>query len=201
MNNSGITHKECIVDRLLLSAQTVLKMAENDEIQKHIELAAKIIQDSLALGGKLLICGNGGSAADAQHMAAELVGRFKENRQGLMAIALTTDTSVLTAISNDFGYENIFSRQIEALGRRDDVLLAISTSGRSVNIIKALETAVNCEMTIIVLTGDDPGWQLSRGGFANVCIKVPSKETDLIQQAHLVIEHIICGLVEHGIKP
>lgn len=191
--------KKLYVDeRLVRMAQLVMEATNDEAFQAAIVRAAEIIQDSIAQGGKLLICGNGGSAADAQHMAAELVGRFRMDRRALPAIALTTDTSALTAIGNDLGFEQIFARQIEALGSGDDVLLVISTSGKSKNIIAAIETARDYGLQVIALTGSNPIYEVF--GKTAVCLTIPSAETDLVQQMHLIIEHIICGLVEKGIN-
>ncbi len=161
-----------------------------------ILMTADLIAHSFRLGGKLLLCGNGGSAADCQHMASELVSRLTKafERPGLPAIALTTDTSYLTAFTNDCGYEGVFERQVQALGKPQDVLIGISTSGNSPNIIRAIAKANELEIVTIALTGNRGG-QLS--GIAKQSIVVPSTDTQYIQEAHLAIEHIICALVEH----
>jgi len=156
--------------------------------------AAELIATTFREGGKVLLCGNGGSAADCQHMAAELVGRLtrESDRLGLPAIALTTDTSFLTAFANDCGFEEIFARQVQALGRRGDVLLGISTSGRSRNVIRAVEEARAAGMSTVVLTG-----QNSRlAELADVVVAVPGTQTQYLQETHLAIEHIVCDLVE-----
>ncbi|MFC1606571.1 SIS domain-containing protein [Candidatus Latescibacterota bacterium] len=155
--------------------------------------AAKLIAGSFGNGGKVLICGNGGSAADSQHMAAEFVSRLTKEfeRPGLPAIALTTDTSFLTAFTNDCGYENVFVRQVSTLGMPGDILIGISTSGGSKNVIQALKSAHEVEMGTIALTGAK-----SLGENTTVTINVPSSDTQYIQEAHLTIEHIICDLVE-----
>ncbi len=155
--------------------------------------AAGIIIDAYGAGKKVLLIGNGGSAADAQHIAAELVGRFLLERKPLPAIALTTDTSILTALSNDYGYETVFSRQIEALGEAGDVLVAITTGGTSQNILTAIETAHSRGMKVIVLTGEK-GKPLREK--ADLVLIVPSEKTPRIQEAHITIGHIICYLVE-----
>jgi len=156
--------------------------------------AADLIAETFRSGGKVLLCGNGGSAADCQHMAAEFVNRLTAEfeRPGLPAIALTTDTSFLTAFANDCGFEGVFERQAQALGKPGDVLIGISTSGNSTNVIRAVEAARTANMHTIVLTGS--GGRLA--GMANVAISVPSANTQYIQEAHLAIEHILCGLVE-----
>jgi D-sedoheptulose 7-phosphate isomerase len=157
--------------------------------------AVDVLTSAFAAGSKLLICGNGGSAADSQHMAAEFVSSFNGSlsRRALPAVALTTDSSILTAFSNDFGFDGVFSRQIEALGRTGDCLIAISTSGASINVIRAAEQAKRQEMSVIALVGARPA-QLSR--VADIAICVPSENTQVIQTVHLAIEHFICGAVE-----
>jgi phosphoheptose isomerase len=159
-----------------------------------IARAAEVIAAVFLSRGKLLLCGNGGSAADCQHMAAEFVSRFSKDldRRALPAIALTTDTSFLTAFGNDCGFEGVFERQVEALGSPGDVLIAISTSGNSPNVIRAVEAARKRSMSTIALTGN--GGRLS--AMADVPIAVPSTDTQYIQEAHLAVEHTLCELVE-----
>lgn len=171
-----------------------LKTAEKmNALVDDIEVAAKLCIDSLNNGGKILIFGNGGSAADAQHIAAELVGRYKVERKGLPAIALTTDTSVLTSISNDYGYQCVFDRQIEALASEGDIAIGISTSGNSDNVTNALQLAKNLGCKTIGLSG--------RGGgkmniLCDVNIVVPTEDTPRIQEMHILIGHTICHLIE-----
>jgi len=162
----------------------------------NIESAAKAIIESLKSGKKLLVFGNGGSAADSQHIAAELVGRFKMERKALPAISLTTNTSILTAIANDYGYDAVFSRQIEALGVQGDVALGISTSGNSKNVIEAMKKARSIGMKVIALSGGDGGKMKQE---ADISIVAAAKDTPRIQESHILIAHIICGLVEDGI--
>jgi phosphoheptose isomerase len=159
-----------------------------------IAKAAEVIAGAFLSSGKLLLCGNGGSAADCQHMAAEFVSRFSKDldRRALPAIALTTDTSFLTAFSNDSGFEGVFERQVEAIGHAGDVLIVISTSGNSPNVIRAVEAARKSNIRTIALTGN--GGRLS--AMADIVIAVPSADTQYIQEAHLVVEHILCELVE-----
>ena len=164
-----------------------------EENAENIAQAALQTAFALAKGGKLLICGNGGSAADAQHVAGEFVNRFLLDRPALPAIALTTDSSVLTAIGNDASFNQIFARQVEALGRRGDVLLAISTSGNSPNVLNAAETARSQDLFVIGLTGK--GGRL--GEFARMLIEVPSTHTPHIQEFHLVFEHLFCRLTDY----
>ena len=161
---------------------------------------AGIMKKSLEAGGKILVFGNGGSAADAQHFAAEFVNRFLLNRRPLAALALTTDTSALTAIGNDFSFDEIFVKQIEALGRQEDVALGISTSGNSKNVLRGLEAARAIGMTCAGLTGGIPGG----GKMAPLCdilLNVPSADTPHIQECHLFIEHLLCELVERAMFP
>ena len=160
--------------------------------------AAEIIAEVFRAGGKLLLCGNGGSAADCQHMAAEFTSRLSSDfaRPGLPAIALTTDTSFLTAYANDFDFEGVFARQVQALGKAGDVLLGISTSGNSKNVIHAVETAQRMNLRKIALTGSSGG-RLKE--LVDIAICIPSDNTQHIQEAHLSIEHIICHLVERAL--
>lgn len=155
--------------------------------------AARLIIASMRNGGKLIVFGNGGSAADAQHLSAELVGRYRQNRKAFPAIALTTDSSALTSISNDYGFDTIFSRQLEALGKSGDVVVAISTSGNSPNVLQALATAKKLGITSIGLTGKSGG---KLRGSVDVCLSVPSDSTPRIQEAHSLIIHILSGIVE-----
>lgn len=176
---------------LLESAATKQRVAET--MVAEIAQAVEMITDCLAAGGKVLLIGNGGSAADAQHIAAELVGRFSKDRRPIAAIALTTDTSILTAVANDAGYDHIFARQIAALASPNDVVIAISTSGASPNIIKGAEAARELGCRLIALTGGGGG---SLASLADLCLDVPSLDTPRIQEAHITIGHIICRLTE-----
>jgi phosphoheptose isomerase len=158
-----------------------------------IERAARLIGEALAAGGQVLLCGNGGSAADAQHMAAELVGRFAIERPGYRAIALSTDTSVLTAIGNDYGYAEVFARQVEGLGRPGDVLVAISTSGRSENVLRAAAKAKDRGLQVVALLGS-PRSPLDE--LADVALHVDAGSPAVIQQGHITIGHALCAWVE-----
>ena len=160
---------------------------------KEIEIAAKLIVKSFKLNKKLLVCGNGGSASDAQHFAAELIGRFKKERVSLPVIALNTDTSAITAIANDYDYKKIFSRQIEGLGCDGDVLLAISTSGNSKNIKEAIVAAKKKKIITIGLTGKKLSAVSEK---CDLCISVPSIETSHIQELHIIVLHLLCILIE-----
>lgn len=162
-------------------------------LTNDVAIASKICIDCLKKGGKILICGNGGSAADAQHIAAELVGRFKETRKGLFAIALTTDSSILTSVGNDFGYTHVFERQVEALAKKGDVLIGMSTSGKSSNVNNALKLALKLSCKTIGLSGKDGG-DMSK--ICNINLIVPSNDTPRIQEMHIIIGHIICRLID-----
>jgi len=161
---------------------------------EHIVQAAKLILACLQGGGKLIAFGNGGSAADAQHIAAEFVGRYRAERQALAAIALTTDSSALTAIGNDYGFKEIFARQIEAIAKPGDVALAISTSGNSPNVLRALESARKLGLVTIGLSGKSGGKMVA---LVDICLCVPSDSTPRIQEAHALIIHILSGIVEN----
>jgi D-sedoheptulose 7-phosphate isomerase len=166
------------------------------ECQDDLLLAADIWVATLAQGQKILFCGNGGSAADAQHLAAELMGRFSGERHPLPAIALTTDTSFITAWSNDVAFESVFARQVEGLGQPGDTLVAISTSGNSPNILRAVEQARKQELKIVIFTGKSGG-QLSRTTLpGDVQIRIPSSDTQHIQEGHIAAGHVLCALVE-----
>lgn len=186
---------DLISNHLSESINVKTKILNNSVILKNIEKTANLIADRLKNGKKLMICGNGGSAADSQHIAAELTSllNISVQRPGLSAIALTTDTSFLTANANDFGFEGIFSRQVQSLGRDLDVLLGISTSGNSLNVIRSFEYAQGHGITPIALTGGDGG-QISN--LAEISIIVPSTKVQHIQEAHITIGHIICELIE-----
>ena len=162
-------------------------------LAEGIERAARMIASSLRAGGCVLVFGNGGSAADAQHIAGELVGRFAMERRGFRAVALATDASVMTSLANDYGYEEIFARQIEALARPGDIAFAISTSGNSRNVLRAIDTARENGLTVIGLSGRDGGGMRGR---CDHLIIVPSNDTPRIQEGHALVYHIICGLVE-----
>lgn len=183
--------REEIVRQLEESARIKMIIAQN--LVDVIVEAARIILDAYKIGGKLLLIGNGGSAADAQHIAAELTGRFKLDRPALPAIALTTNTSSLTALANDYGYDTVFSRQLEALASDKDILIAISTSGISPNILNAVELARSKGLFTIGLTGKNIN---KLGDLSDLIIAVPSNDTARIQEAHITIGHILCHLIE-----
>ena len=185
--------KEIIHRQLRQSVATMEAVAADHRAHETLFQMAQVTADAMKAGGKLLIAGNGGSAADAQHLAAEFVSRLSVNRPALRAVALTTDSSILSAVGNDFGFEHVFERQVEALGQPGDVLLGISTSGNSKNILQALVQARTQKMTTLGLTG------LGGGAMTEHCdhlIAVPSRVTMNIQETHLALEHIFCMLVE-----
>lgn len=175
-------------------AQQVLQaMSADTALQPRLEQAALACIQCLHTGGKILLAGNGGSAADAQHIAGEFVSRFAFDRPGLPAIALTTDTSILTAIGNDYGYEKLFARQVQAHGQKGDVFIGYTTSGKSPNILLALQEAWTRGLVTIGLTGNRGG---SMGELCDHLLEVPSADTPRIQEGHAVLGHILCGLVE-----
>ena len=174
------------------SLSVVSSIVANKGVQSKIEQLALLIVSSLKKGGKIMFIGNGGSAADSQHMAAEYVSRFAFDRKGLPGIALTTDTSILTAIGNDYSFDNVFSRQLNALGNEGDILIAYSTSGRSLNIVKAINEAKSMGIYSVLFTGLE-GSALSN---ADLTIASPSSSTPHIQEGHLILGHLLCYLVE-----
>ncbi|MFZ5493603.1 MAG: phosphoheptose isomerase [Pseudomonadota bacterium] len=173
-----------------------LKLASVAALAPAVVHAARVLVDCLHGGGKLLACGNGGSAADAQHFTAELLGRFERERDGLPAIALHADTSTLTAVSNDYGYEQVFARQVRALGRPGDVLIAISTSGNSPGILRAVEAAQQAGLAVVALTGRDGGALARCLRPADVEIRVPATVTARIQEVHILLLHCLCELID-----
>jgi len=187
---------QLITERLRESAELKTALLHDEELVEVLDSAAQVCVSALNSGGKLIFCGNGGSAADAQHLAAELVGRYLRERTALAAIALTTNSSCLTAIGNDYSYEEVFSRQIEALGIRGDFLIGISTSGTSPNIIQALRVAKRKELTTIAMTGKGGG---KLGDHADFCLKIPSQQTPRIQEAHILLGHILCEIIEESL--
>ena len=185
---------DTVAEHFRRSCETLSRAAEDSHLRAVIHAIADAITDAFRAGGKLLIAGNGGSAADAQHIAGEFLSRLNFDRNPLPAIALTTDSSVLTAIGNDYGFERTFERQVRGLGRAGDVFIAISTSGRSPNIVAALKAAREAGLITIGFTGT-----AANGGmqpYCDHCLAAPSAETPQIQQIHIVAAHAICGLVE-----
>lgn len=173
-----------------------LKLATAPGLAGPIARAAQIMTDSLKSGGKVLACGNGGSAADAQHFSAELLGRFERERQELAAIALTTDTSAITAIANDYSYDMIFAKQVRGLGAKGDVLIAISTSGNSNNVVEAMNAARTKGMIVVALTGRDGGKMGALLGANDVHLNVSSNVTARIQEVHILILHCLCDAID-----
>jgi len=187
-----------IAGQLRETADTLRVMSEDASLHAAIGAVAAACIAALRQGNKILLAGNGGSAADAQHLAGELISRFHYDRPGLPAFSLSTDTSVLTAIGNDYGYENLFARQIEAIGNAGDVFIGISTSGRSPNIVKALQVARAKGVLTVGLTGHGGG---QMPALCDHCLRVPSDSTPRIQEGHIAIGHTICMLIEQQIFP
>ena len=189
--------KKTIEDIISEKIKNLESLKSDEQYYINIKKSVDIIVDSITKGGKLLTCGNGGSAADAQHIAAEFVGRYVLERPGYPAIALSTDTSNITAIANDYSYDDIFSRQIEALGKCNDVLLAISTSGNSKNVINAIKIAHEKGVKVIGLTGKNGGLMKD---ICDVVFIFPYEETARIQENHMMTYHFICQIVEKTLK-
>jgi len=181
---------EIIKKELNLHNEVSSKM---EKLSSSIESIAKLALDSIKSNGKIILFGNGGSAADAQHIAAELVGRYKTNRRGLAAIALTTDTSALTAIGNDFGYENVFRRQLEALLNKNDLVIGISTTGNSSNVINALEYAKSIHSKVVGFSGAQGG---KMNDICDINLIIPSDDTPRIQEMHILVGHTLCHLID-----
>jgi len=174
-----------------------LKLAAADALAPVIARAAGVLTECLLADGKILACGNGGSAADAQHFAAEMVGRFERERPELPAISLATDTSILTAVANDYSFDQVFAKQVRALGARGDALLAISTSGNSANVIAAIEAARDREMRVVALTGKGGGRIGSMLAEGDVHLCVPHDKTARIQEVHLLMIHCLCDAIDN----
>jgi D-sedoheptulose 7-phosphate isomerase len=187
---------EIIKEQISKSIEVKKTLLSDEKTLEKINRAAQVITDAYRKGNKTLLAGNGGSAADAQHIAGEFVSRFYFDRPGIPSIALTTDTSILTAIGNDYGYDRLFSRQVQAQGVSGDVFIGISTSGNSENIVKALETCKEKGIFTVGLTGSKP---CQMDMLCDICIKVPSTETPRIQECHILIAHILCCIVEENL--
>ena len=188
--------QEAVLAHFRRSQQAVERASADEKFVAATVAIAERISAALKSGGKVLLAGNGGSAADAQHIAAEFVGRFIDDRAPLAAIALTTDTSALTSIGNDYGFDKVFERQVRALGRKGDVFIGISTSGRSPNVVEALQAARELGLTTIGFTRDA---QTTMHALCDLTLAVPAEETALIQQIHITAGHAICHLVEHAL--
>jgi len=187
-----------------LLQQIITQIEESAEVKRRmlttcaasIQEASAILIDAVRKGGKILLCGNGGSAADAQHLAAELVSRLKLERPAIAALALTTNTSILTAIGNDYQYDLVFVRQVEAFGKSGDVLIGISTSGNSPNVIRAIEYANMAQIKTLAMTGETGGKLAAKAGLT---IRIPSTNVQRIQEAHITVGHILCDLLESAL--
>jgi D-sedoheptulose 7-phosphate isomerase len=189
-----VNYKELVHSEMNAHRETVEKVI--NEIEPLIEKACSIAVETIKRGNKILFCGNGGSAADAQHLAAELSGRYKKERRGLPGIALTTDTSVLTAVGNDYGYDHVFDRQVEALAREGDLLIGISSTGNSPNVINAFEKAAELGCKTIGLSGRDGG---KFNGKCGLNVVVPADITARVQEMHILIGHTICQAIDDNI--
>jgi D-sedoheptulose 7-phosphate isomerase len=192
----GFYMKNYIKDQIKKSLETKQKIYDDEELIKKIELVARHCVALYKTDKKTILAGNGGSAADAQHIAAELVGRYGFDRPSIPSLALTTDTSNLTAIGNDYGYDQVFSRQLEGMGQENDIFIGISTSGNSINIIKAFKSAKKKNIMTIALTGRDGG---EMAKLADIALVVPSEDTPRIQESHILIGHILCDIIEKEI--
>lgn len=201
MNDIGIGpdgQADEVLAEFVRTRTVIEELAADRALATQVARVAQACTAALRAGGRVLFAGNGGSAADAQHLAGELVSRFNYDRPGLSGIALTTDTSTLTAIGNDYGYEYLFARQVEALGRAGDVLVGISTSGKSANVLRALDAARALGMTTVGLCGRGGGLMKER---CDIALCAPSEHTPKIQEAHIVMGHTICALIERAMFP
>jgi D-sedoheptulose 7-phosphate isomerase len=188
----------------ILTERVLLQFEESVRVKKHsaeilapqVARAAEIIFNSITNNGKVMACGNGGSAADCQHFAAELVGRFERERPGLFAMSLTTDTSILTALANDYAYEEIFAKQVRAIAQPGDVLVVISTSGNSPNILAAIEVAIERDVSIVALTGKGGGRMVEMLRETDILLDVPHPQTARIQEVHILLLHALCDGVD-----
>lgn len=182
--------------KLHFEASAKLKLTAMEQLAPDIAAAADLIAQQLLAGRKVLSCGNGGSAGDAQHFSSEMLNRFERERPGLPAVALSTDTSTLTSIANDYHYNEIFSKQVRALGQEGDILLAISTSGNSANVVQAMEAAHDRGMQVVALTGKEGGSMALKLTDGDIELRVPSESTARIQEVHLLIIHCLCDLID-----
>ena len=190
--------KSYIKQEIAKSAELLSRMLADDPLMTELEKVADCCVTAIRSGGKVLFAGNGGSASDAQHLAAEIVCRFSYDRPGLPAFSLATDSSVMTAIGNDYGYEHLFARQVQAVGVAGDVFVGITTSGKSPNILMALSEARNKGLVTVGFTGESGGEML---GLCDLCVRIPSRETAKIQEGHIVLGHILCGIIEQTVFP
>src|SRR5438874_623531 len=194
-NNQRGTAEQKAIAELIEGSDVIRRTAL--QLAPAIVVVAELLTNALRAGGKILICGNGGSAADAQHFAAELVGRFRRNRPGWSALALTVDASILTSLGNDFGFEQVFARQVQAMGRPGDILVAISTSGHSKNVLAAVEVASSLGIRTVGLTGEGVS---ELGEMVDHHLPIPSANTAFIQQAHMAVIHVLCDLIEERLS-
>ena len=195
----GMTAQDAI--RSQFADSIAVKQKAMESLVPAIARAAAAMVETLRRGGKILSCGNGGSAGDAQHFSAELLNRFERERPGLPAIALTTDTSTLTSIANDYAYEQVFSKQVLALGRPEDCLLAISTSGNSPNVVAAIHAAHEKKLKVVALSGRDGGRMAPILAADDVEVRVPAERTSRIQEVHLVVIHCLCDAIDRALFP
>lgn len=189
-----INMNKIIIERFEDHLAVAKAVMESDLLEK-LDIVAEVVKTALAKGNKVLFCGNGGSAADSQHLAAEFVGRFQKERKGLPAMALTVDTSILTAVGNDYGYDKVFVRQVEALARPGDVLIGISTSGNSGNVVEAIELAKSMGVYCVGMTAQGGGKMAT---LCDQCLAVPVKVTARAQEMHILMGHILCELVDEA---
>jgi len=190
--------KDFVREEIAKTARVLDAVLADAALLDTVERVAQACVGAIRSGGKVMFAGNGGSAADAQHLAAELVGKLAYDRPALPSLSLTTDTSILTAVANDYGYDDVFERQINAIGAKGDVLVGISTSGRSRNLVKALKAARAKAIVTVGMTGATGGDMLA---LCDLCLRVPSTETQKIQEGHIVLGHIFCCLVERAMFP
>jgi D-sedoheptulose 7-phosphate isomerase len=198
LEGSRVTDQEIIATHLRRSLDVLERAAADAEFGAAVLAIAQAVEKSLRAGGKVMLAGNGGSAADAQHIAGEFLSRLRFDRHPLPAIALTTDSSVLTAVGNDYGYEQVFERQLRGLGRKGDVFIAISTSGKSPNVLAALHAAREIGITTVGFTGNAPG-AAAMLPLCHLVLAAPSDDTPLIQQVHITAAHAICEIVERNL--
>ena len=198
MSETIVDGAKRVMEDLCRTRDVLAAMTADRELQESVSAAAGACVKALRSGGKVLFCGNGGSAGDAQHLAGEFVSRFHYDRAPVAGLALTTDTSVLTAIGNDYGYERVFERQVLGLGRPGDVLVGISTSGRSPNVLRAMEAARRVGMTTVGMTGNQ---REAIEALSDICIRIPSRSTPNIQEGHIASGHALCALVEAAMFP
>lgn len=193
---AGETARRLVVETLQTTARLHAALAAGPAVET-IARASETLVHVLRAGGQVLVFGNGGSAADAQHLAAELVGRYERDRRGYPAVALTTDPSIVTAVSNDYGFEMVFARQVEALGRAGDLAIGLTTSGESPNVVRALEAAKARGLRTIAVTGRDGG---AAGRLADVHVNVPADVTARVQEAHMTVLHLLCAAVDRDLE-